>query len=491
MPADPLQVLRLRASEIAGVVPAYTHTAIVVQPHALYLAGVAYAGDDALPHAVAYKTRLRHGPARVRALADPSDRDERRQLYGALGADVSRYLEFCERQQLAPQIVLTSPNALELWINLADDFRSFPFEPDLAALAKSVTFFTERAQLPGQQAVVILTDVLSHHWVPPLEPLQEQHLGVVLVCHDGPRGDATIYDRMLVAKESPMGSSTTPRFDNDVLMPRLDAYRRARRRRLPSAELAPLVDAITRPLGDVVRPMIAAMEQAVAILAAAALPSLPEVANWQAAEWEAFRRFQQHLRAGGHIPRRDRPARATRTLTERELRLETVNASIACHDRLGRVRAVWLGDALAGHVDAVRRVRLTATGRRATVIDVATTQPTLRLRVGDQVDGRDVAAYRGEILDVRRDPELGTAGGFRVRVRLLAGARRPGPPAVGEAIAFVRDRPDMHRVRRVLGAVGRRLKRLSWIQQPGAVMPAPRSLGPIPANPRDALEALR
>jgi hypothetical protein len=383
-------------------------------------------------------------------------------------------------------IVVTSPAALELWTNVADDYRFFRHDLAIAASATAVTFFTERAPLSGQQAVAVLTDIFSHHSVPPLRPGQEHHLGAVLACHDVPKGE-DVFARVTAAEQIPMGASTTPEFEDDVLAPLLARYHRVRERGANATTLALLAGEIRDALAPVVLRMLATTEEAVARIRRANLPPLPEVDAWVADEWRAFARFRQHVDKGGRIPRRDGAGRAVRELTRREARAEMLAASLACHDTFGRFRAVWLGEALEGRVIATQRASASGTARARVILEIATDQPNLRLRRGDDVAGRDVAAYTGNVVDVTRD--LAT-GGLRVRVRLAGGSRVPGPPAVGSVIAFVRGRPDPYRGHRTLRNISPKLQNLSWMQQPGAIPPA-RSRGTVSADPLAALEVFR
>jgi hypothetical protein len=334
-------------------------------------------------------------------------------------------------------------------------------------------YVTDRAQVPGQQAVVVLTEVLATHWVTPLQPSQEGHLGALLATLDPPVGQ-DVAALVRAAEALTMGPRTAPQFDNVVLKPRLDRYTDARRRGAPPETLDALGAEVVAVLTPVVLRMHRAMQFGLRKLAAAALPPLPQVEAWQAEEREAFARFRAACAAGVHMPRRDRAKGGAFRLVEREEGRATVEASVQCHDPLGRARAEAAGEVLTCEVEAAYPKRLPGHRRRVIAIDVVTSQSGLRLRQRDELRWVDDPRLEVAVADVADFRDAGRR--LRVTLHLTRGMQRPGVPPIGSRMSFVRRVPDPQRIRRVRGAMAQKLVVLPWTHDHTAPPP--------PARPR-------
>jgi hypothetical protein len=146
-------------------------------------------------------------------------------------------------------------------------------------------------------------------------------------------------------------------------------------------------------------------------------------------------------------------------LIEREEAAEALGAAIDSHDYYGRARAVASGDVLSGRVADVRLVPRAGSRYRATILDVDTDQDAIRFRERTEVVSPDDRRIRGVFESVRSE-----AGGRRVTVRLTAGMRRPGRPAVGALVAFAARFPEPERARRVIGDVFAKVRVLPCIR---------------------------
>ena len=132
---------------------------------------------------------------------------------------------------------------------------------------------------------------------------------------------------------------------------------------------------------------------------------------------------------------------------------------------------------------------------RATFVTVETTQAALRLREGHDLTDPSDPRRRYTLRSVERGgtaaPPLTT-----LTLRMTAGSRSPGPPAVGTAVALVREVPDLHRLGRLRGSLKRKFAGPHWVLGDPAPLPAPpgRAIGlphDLPASPGRALEVLR
>ena len=190
--------------------------------------------------------------------------------------------------------------------NIADDLRFGDRAPTIAGFATALSYFTMRAQVPDQQAVLVMTTVLRTHWVPPLDPTQEEHLGA-LVAAIAPPADMTIASAVQAAEQFPMGARTMPAFDRDTLRPALDKFHSARRHGATPEELAPKRLAIACATTPVVERMYETLQTAAAVLDGAGLAVLPEVPAWIQVERDAFADFRRATAAGIRTPRSDKP----------------------------------------------------------------------------------------------------------------------------------------------------------------------------------------
>lgn len=467
-PVDLLQALRVAALARGRAVPAFRQARIGIQPHALVVPAIALASEDASIHAAAISSVGLETPLRILAVADPRQRDSADEMFGLLDAHLERYYVGCEETGRAPQLVVTSHGALRHLTNIADDLRFLERNAAIARFATNLSYFTDRAEVPGQQAVVVLTDVLATHWVTPLQPYQEAHLGALLATLDPPQGQ-DVMELVRQAETLTMGPRTAPVFDNTALEPRLARYTKARRRGAPQEELDRHRDEIAAVLTPVVMRMHRAMQYGLRKLAEAALAPLPEVEAWQEAERDAFLRFRRARTAGFPIPRRDRAKGAAFRLVEREEGQATVEASVQCHDPLGRARAEADGELLACEVQGSHVERLSGQRRRVIAVEVVTQQTGLRLRRRDELTWIDDPRFEAVVADIRQSGRR-----LHVTLHLTRGMQRPGVPASGAQLALVRRVPCPERIHRVRRAMSHKLARVPWTHDHTIAPPDPR-----------------
>lgn len=475
---DPLLLRRLAAYVQRRAVRTHTHTRIAVRPHALVCAAVALSGEDSSLHAIQLGWPGRSASLK-RVVPDPRQREHMDAMFACLGAHLERYLDRCAERGVAPQLVVTSPSALRHLTNIADDFRFLERNPAVARLALLLTYFTERAQVVGQQAVVVMTEALTTNWVTPMQPSQEFHLAAVLACIDPPPGtdlEASIRE----AEHVPMGASTDPAFDNQILAPLLGRYHRARRRG-PVEDLAVVEREIADALAPIVGRMYAAMQHGLTILARAELPPLSAVIEWARQEQRHFLDYRRALLAGVRFPLSDRPKLAAFRLVQREDALANHDAAVVCEDSFGRARSVCTGQALAGIVQNPRRERPTGRRRVVHVFDVLSAQDDLTLREHDEIRWADDPRLTCTVIDCRLE-----GGATRVTLTVTGGMNVPGMPEDGMSVTFVRSIPDWHRIGRRRAAMAARLAILPWTHTAGELPDA----GPAEVPPDDPIQAL-
>lgn len=494
MPVDLESALRFEAWRQQRAVRSYSHRRIRLQPHAVFAAFLQFPGEDNTILAAALGNRGQRTPTRLLTTPDPRVRDEEAAMIEQLDAYLQRYYGWCERTGVAPQMIVASRGALKHLTNIADDLRFTRHQPQVAAFATRLSHLTMRAQVPDQQALVVLTDVLRTHWVTPMDPTQEHHLGAMLAAVAPPDG-VTLAEAVRAAEALTVGPVTLPAFDRAVLQPALARFHTARRRGEALERLLPLRRVIEEATSPLVLRTYEALHQGVELLDAAGLDELPEVESWIDAERTAFLDFRRAEVAGIRTPRQDRARGGAFRYVEREQALAVVEASIECHDTFGRACSVARGAVVEGRVTDVRLVAVPDQRTRATFVTIETTQAALRIREGhelaDPVDPRRRYTLR---TTERAGPS--TAPVTTLTLRMTGGSKTPGPPAIGSAVALVREVPDLHRLGRLRGSLKAKLAREHWVLCDPAPIPTPpgRAIGlphDLPVRPRLALEVLR
>lgn len=494
MLVDLRSALRVQAWREQRAVRAFSHRRIRVQPHAVLAAFLQFPGEDNTILAAALGSRGRRTPARVVTAPDPRVPDEKLHVFEQLDAYLRRYYDWCERVGVAPQMVVASHGALKHLTNIADDLRFTRHQPTVAAFATRLAHLTMRAQVPDQQAVAVLTDILSTHWVTSMDPTQEHHLGAVLAAI-APTEGLSVKDAVRAAEELALGPVTLPAFDRTVLQPALGRFHGARRRGDAPAILAELRRAIEDATSPLVVRTFDALHQGLDLLDAAALDELPEVEAWIDTERSAFLDFRRADAAGIRTPRQDRARGGAFRYVEREQALAVVEAAVECHDTFGRATSVARGAAIEGRVTNVRLVSVPDQRTRATFVTIDATQSALRIREGHELTDPSDPRCRYTLRTSERGGPA-TAPVTTMTFRMTAGSKRPGPPSIGTDVALVREVPDLHRLGRLRGSLKAKLSGEHWVLGDAAPPPNPpgRAIGlppDLPVSQRLALEVLR
>jgi len=292
-----------------------------------------------------------------------------------------------------------------------------------------------------------------------------------------------------------MGPVTLPAFDRTVLQPALTRFHGARRRGDTPHLLTPLRRAIEDATGPLVLRTFDALHHGLDLLDAAGLDELPEIDAWVDTEQSAFLDFRRADAAGIRTPRQDRARGGVFRYVERDQALAVVEAAVECHDHFGRACSVARGAVVEGRVSDVRLISVPDQRTRATFVTIETTQAALRIREGHELADPSDPRRRYTL----RSTERGGTTALPVTtltLRMTAGSRSPGPPAIGTAVALVREVPDLRRLGRLRGSLKTKLAGEHWVLGDPAPLPSPpgRAIGlphDLPASPRRALEVLR
>lgn len=307
----------------------------------------------------------------------------------------------------APQILVPNPQTVDYLRKLGRKLRFRPADAQTPAadsvprLGQWLTFFADRAEIPGAASLLAMTDLLGAHWVTGQSPLEDQDLAALLAWIDPPRHVASGLQAALEAETAATHRSAGPvtdaAFDNQQLAPLLKAHARASEH--GKADILRELDGL---LADHLQPTWDRMWQAFGLLHG--LPEADSVKRRWSHERGQFTQQSNHLAQDGPPrPARDNAVVAAIGLARREHATAVFAAERAADDPFARAELRTTGDAFAGSVTAVDIERITRgpTGRpRWRPRFTMSTQDPVRLEPGQALawHGHRKARYR--ILEV-------------------------------------------------------------------------------------------
>ena len=259
----------------------------------------------------------------------------------------------------APQIVLPNKAALELlgrWGRLL----RYHDEPELSQLGMLFTFVRQRANIPGQSTVVVLTDLLRKHWVTGQSELEDENLATLDAWIDPP-GDVGGRDAAAAAEASVvMGPLTSPR-DDDVLAKVNAAFNAARRAEKPE-EAATHLGRIRQLLEERLTPAWTVawrcLERECGFTPAASIAE-----RWLA-DRRAFTRHVDYVARGGRFRARDTARMAAERRMDMERALAETTAQECCDDPVMMAEQELAARAMTGTIVAVDLAHLEQGPRR-------------------------------------------------------------------------------------------------------------------------------
>ncbi|KPM51792.1 hypothetical protein ACG83_33865 [Frankia sp. R43] len=364
----------------------------------------------------------------------------------------------------APQLVVPNPAGVEFVRLFARStrFRStegeYAVAPSVPLLGRWLTFFAERAEIPGSSLMLAVTDLLGLHWATGQSALEDANLAALLGWIDPPPGLPGAAAARLAEDPRhcpPAGPTTDPGFDTEQLAPAIAAYDTAVAATVadtaapaagPAAGPAGVARAVTR-LENLLRTQLQPTWDLVwrALDLLGGLPAGASVpARWETdrARYTGFHTYM--VEEGLPQARRDGAVAAARRLNRIEQAQAGYDADRAFDDPLVMAQHRVTGEAFSGTVVAVERDRRIPNGRgkgrlvTRPLLTVRTEDP-VRLTVGAKV----VASSRRrqecviEAIDV---PPAG--GGLLITLEARSGMGRSAAPApgtvaeVGESLCY-------------------------------------------------------
>lgn len=319
-----------------------------------------------------------------------------------------------------PQIWLPNAAGIDFFTLLGRStrFRSpegpYPVPVTVPRVGTWLTFFTERAELPGSSALIATTRALTAHWATGQSAVEDMHLPALMAWIDPPDGVRAA--EMARRAEDPIeyppaGPATDPLFDREVLAPAIDQYGKAK----TSAAERNATTRLETALRSQMEPTWRLVWRAIELLRT--LPAGEHVAGrWRDDVRSTARHYAYVAEGGRPQPKRDNAVNAARRLNRLEHDKANYDAQRAFDDPLVMAEHRLLGDAFAGVVTAVEPSPLGNRKLRPRI--TVRTEDRVRLGVGAKVTDRNAA--RGQvatILEVVQTPEdtvivLELAGGM-------------------------------------------------------------------------------
>ncbi|MCC6176119.1 MAG: hypothetical protein IT305_12505 [Chloroflexi bacterium] len=482
MSSDLRLAASLRAWESGRPQRAARRLMTAVRSRARVLVALKLSGEDTTVHIVAHG---RPGePPTIDWVADPRNRDDQFALFERLADAVEADAESARAAGDYPQIVVPAgPNADHLDL-LADRLRYQQVSARAKRLGELLTYPAERQRVEGQQSLIIATELLRRHWILGQAPGEDAHLGVLRTRLEPPPG-VTLLDAVEAAEREPMGCTTAPDFDRDILAPRVEAYNRARRAGASTSTLAALSTDVRTALLPTVTRIYEATQWAIAHVNGLGLLPMPSLAALQRQEAGAFEFFMSGRDTGYPLTLRDKPVPAAYRIVERETALDDLEAAMRLEEPFARAESRLKGDVVEGIVSRPRTVRL-ASGRSEQQFDLVTSQPVLRARVGDTLIRVDEPKQSLFVEEIRR-----TAGTATLTLRVTAGMRSVALPAAGADLELAPSGPDWYWITAQRKQLKERLRTVPWTHDVATGASASVPATGVPANPLAAVEALR
>lgn len=315
----------------------------------------------------------------------------------------------------APQVLVPNPQTVVYLRKLGRKLRFRPTDAQTPAadsiphLGQWLTFFADRAEIPGAASLLAMTDLLGQHWITGQSPLEDQDLAALLAWIDPPRHAASGLHAALEAEAAvthrSAGPVTDAAFDNQQLAPLLKAHSRA-----SEHDRAGIVKELDHLLADHLQPTWDQMWQAFGLLHG--LPEASSIKHRWTHERGQFTKKSNHLAQDGPPqPARDNAVTAAIGLARKEHATAVFDAERAADDPFARAELRTTGDAFGGTVTAVdiEHIARGPTGRpRWRPRFTMSTQDPVRLEPGQALawHGHRKARYRILELIPRDDDTL-------------------------------------------------------------------------------------
>jgi hypothetical protein len=283
---------------------------------------------------------------------EPRDRELAFRALAKMARAFNAYFEGGERDE-PPQIILPNRGNLTLLGRLGRRLAYLPSDgptpadPELVRFGRHLKWLHDHARNPGQQLVLVLTELMSEHWVTELSGIETQNLPAMDAAIEPPRG-MSAHDAAFEAEAVEIGPVPSGN-DDDAVDPLVRKLNEARARGTDERVVAPLrkpIEAHYAKLVDRGWPLVwKCLERERTFKAA------PHVARRWAQDLEDLDRHLDWAVTKG-LPYRTRQTheQAARTLQSWEEAYSMLLAEEAVDDPLRMLPYILANDAVAGRV---------------------------------------------------------------------------------------------------------------------------------------------
>ncbi len=293
------------------------------------------------------------GP-RERSLAVPGEPRDRALAFRALATVARSFNAWFEGERdEPPQVVVPNRGNLTLLGRLGRRLAYLstdgptPADPELVRFGRHLKWLYDRSRYPGQQLVVVLTDLLSTHWTSELSPSEAQHLPAMDAAIAPPRG-ITGHEAAFAAESLEIGPLPSAA-DDDPVDPLVRKLNEGRGRSTDERIVGPLrkpIEAHYTKLVDRGWPLLwRCLERE------RGYEPAPHVdRRWQRDVADLERHIEWTLAKGGGYRTRQSHEQAARTLQDWETAYAKLVAEEAVDDPLRMVPFLLTNQAVAGQV---------------------------------------------------------------------------------------------------------------------------------------------
>ncbi|AKT38129.1 hypothetical protein [Chondromyces crocatus] len=288
---------------------------------------------------------------------EPRDRELAFRALTIVARDFNAWFEGTGRDE-PPQIVVANRATLALLARLGRRLAylpttgAVPADPELVRFGRHLRFLADRARHPGQQLVVVLTDLLASHWVTELSALEMQQLPALDAAIEPPRGQSA-HEAAREAERTEIGPVPAAEEDGKV-DDLLSAFNAQRGRKTEEKVVAPLRKPIESHYGRLVDrgwPFLwRCLERE---------RGYPEAAHvgrrWKDDLGALDRHLDWVVTKGGHQRTRQTNAQAAWTLRAAEDAVRLLEAEEAIDDPLRMLPTLLANQGLVGKVRRVDR----------------------------------------------------------------------------------------------------------------------------------------
>lgn len=183
-------------------------------------------------------------------IAVPGEPRDRELAFRALTRVAKAFNRWFEHESAGePQIVVPNHANLRLLGRLGRRLSYLPTDGerpadrDLVRFGRHLAFLAEHASYPGQQLVVVLTELLRNHWISELSALEAQHLPAMDAMIDPPKGMTGHAAAFEAEREDEIGPLPND-VDDTAVSELLDVFNRARGRQTDLETVGPLLGPI-------------------------------------------------------------------------------------------------------------------------------------------------------------------------------------------------------------------------------------------------------